>query len=369
MIPHITPSPETGRATGGTGHSTAQPAALPRCGRLLRWSALLLLLSGCGGIGASPPTEPTPPAVDKKGGSASAAQAAQVEKSPEDRQREAVADMHKKLGLMEKEMSSLRGEVEVLRNANQRLNEQLAQSQPASPGAGSAAAYGAPAAPGGYPTTYPPSGASAYPSTSAPAPYPAAGAPAPYPTAATPYPAAGTAPAATSPYPQSVPTAAPTPAEKPVAVASLPPTKTPPPAPPKAVDEPAATPKEAYDAAFLLLKSSQYEQALEAFSHFVKTYPSDPLAGNAHWWLGDILYVQKRYADSLQALNQVITKWPASPKVPNALFKMGLCFDELGDKDNARLSLERLVKDYPKFSNVDLAKDKLKKLDAAGKKR
>ena len=134
----------------------------------------------------------------------------------------------------------------------------------------------------------------------------------------------------------------------------------------KAVPVNAETPEKMYHAAFLRLKSGQYEQALEGFQKFLKLYPEDELTDNAQYWVGEVHYVQRQFPEALMAFNQVLVRWPGSDKVPASLLKIGFSFFELEDLPNARNSLERLVKDYPESPAVTMAKQRLQAIGRQG---
>ena len=56
---------------------------------------------------------------------------------------------------------------------------------------------------------------------------------------------------------------------------------------------------------------------------------------------------------------KVIENYPKGNKVPAALLKQGLAFRNIGDKPNARLILNELVKKYPNSNEGGIAKQKL----------
>ncbi len=133
---------------------------------------------------------------------------------------------------------------------------------------------------------------------------------------------------------------------------------------------PTAMPESAqsvYDRAFQLLKKSDYEQARVAFEGFLKKFPDDGLADNAQYWIGELQYVQRHFPEALVAFNQVLTRWPASAKVPGSLLKIGFAFHELGDLENAKASLQRLIGDYPQSPAVAMAKQRLQLIDGGPK--
>ncbi|MBF0422473.1 MAG: tol-pal system protein YbgF [Magnetococcales bacterium] len=124
-----------------------------------------------------------------------------------------------------------------------------------------------------------------------------------------------------------------------------------------------ATAKQAYDDAFQLLKSGRYEDSLTAFKNYMEWFPNDALSDNAQYWIGELYYVQRKFPDALMAFNQVLVRWPTSGKVPASLLKIGFAFYELNDMDNAKNSLTRLVSDYPESPAVSMAKQRLEMID------
>ena len=112
---------------------------------------------------------------------------------------------------------------------------------------------------------------------------------------------------------------------------------------------------------FALAKSKltqfDYAGAEEAFRAFLDRFGDDPQAGEAHYWLGEVLYQQKAYADSGAAYTTMIRSYPEDPRAPSALVKLARAMRLIGDKEKACLALDTLPKRYPSTSGVtrDLA--------------
>ena len=122
----------------------------------------------------------------------------------------------------------------------------------------------------------------------------------------------------------------------------------------------------AYQAAFALLKNSQYDQAIAAFQQFVTTYPDSSLADNAHYWLGEAYYVNKDFSNALPAFQVVVDKYPQSRKVPDAMLKVGYCDYELKQWQAAKDVLSQVTANYPDTPAAHLAQQRLDKM--AGEK-
>ncbi|HTU65064.1 MAG TPA: tol-pal system protein YbgF [Steroidobacteraceae bacterium] len=118
----------------------------------------------------------------------------------------------------------------------------------------------------------------------------------------------------------------------------------------------------AYDAAFNALKGGDYAKSIAGFKGFVAAYPTNPLASNAQYWLGEAYAFQGEYPAAIAAWQKVTTEWPDSPKAPDALVKIGFTQATQGKTGDARVTLEDVVRRFPGTSAAQLATDRLKKL-------
>jgi len=115
----------------------------------------------------------------------------------------------------------------------------------------------------------------------------------------------------------------------------------------------------AYEKAFGLLKDRRYDQAEKALKAFVKAYPAGLYAGNAQYWLGEANYVQRNFKQALVEFSAVVKKYTTSPKRADAMLKMGYAYQELGQIDEARLSLSDVSRYYPNSTAANLAQKRL----------
>jgi tol-pal system protein YbgF len=118
----------------------------------------------------------------------------------------------------------------------------------------------------------------------------------------------------------------------------------------------------AYQAAFGLLKNSQFDQAITAFQQFLTTYPESSLADNAQYWLGEAYYVNKSFPEAIAAFQRVASKYPQSRKLPDALLKVGYCYYELKQWQEAHDTLAQVVASYPDTPAGKLAQARLEKM-------
>ena len=109
----------------------------------------------------------------------------------------------------------------------------------------------------------------------------------------------------------------------------------------------AANPQAAYDDAFAKLRAADYAGAATGFQGFLKAAPTNALAGNAQYWLGETYYVRSQYKDAAVAFAEGYQKYPKNTKAPDNLLKLAMSLGQLGSKDDACITLGELKKNYP----------------------
>jgi tol-pal system protein YbgF len=107
------------------------------------------------------------------------------------------------------------------------------------------------------------------------------------------------------------------------------------------------TPKEQYDHAFQLMRQANYDQAEASFRDFIAKNPSDPLAPNARYWLGETFYVRGSYAEAAQVFLEGYQAAPKGAKAPDALLKLGMSLSSLEKKREACATFDKLVREFP----------------------
>lgn len=95
-----------------------------------------------------------------------------------------------------------------------------------------------------------------------------------------------------------------------------------------------------------------YEGAERSFTAFLERYATNPQAGEAQYWLGEVLYQQKSYAESGTAYSNMIRNYPTDPRAPDALVKLGRSLRLVGDATRACAILATLPTRYPDASPV-----------------
>ena len=113
------------------------------------------------------------------------------------------------------------------------------------------------------------------------------------------------------------------------------------------------------------LKEGDYLLARQLYDDFMKKWPRDPLNGEARFGRGETFYAEDKCREALAEYGKVIADYSKSQSAPNAYLRSGDCFGRLKMRDEARLALEELIKNYPRS---DAAKEAKARLAAMNKK-
>ncbi len=118
-----------------------------------------------------------------------------------------------------------------------------------------------------------------------------------------------------------------------------------------------------YDASYQNFLRNDLRAAEQGFGSFVNTYPDDPLASNAYYWLGRTHFERKKFEPAAKAFLAGYKKDKKSAIAPDALLHLGMSLAQLGEKDAACSTLKAISKQFPD------APDKLKQDTASVLKR
>lgn len=90
------------------------------------------------------------------------------------------------------------------------------------------------------------------------------------------------------------------------------------------------------------LLSFDYPGAEAAFRGFLDSFAEDPQAGEAHYWLGEVLYMQSDFKGSASFLTSFVRDFPDSPRRADGVVKLARALTELGENEQACAFLGRI---------------------------
>ncbi len=116
--------------------------------------------------------------------------------------------------------------------------------------------------------------------------------------------------------------------------------------------------QQAYQTAIDLLPEKKHESE-NKLREYIKQYPKGTYVANAHYWLGDINFIQKNFDAAEEEFKVVIDKHAKSKRVADAMLKLALVHQNQGREAQAKEELQKVIKRYPGTSAAQLAKQQL----------
>ncbi|QRK08049.1 tetratricopeptide repeat protein [Archangium violaceum] len=114
-------------------------------------------------------------------------------------------------------------------------------------------------------------------------------------------------------------------------------------------------------------KGGDVAVARQLYSEFLKKWPKDALAAEAHFGLGETYFAEDKCREALFEYGKLLQEYPKADATPSAYLRSSDCFKKLKMQEESRLALEELVKGYPKSDAAKTAKARLAELDKAKK--
>ena len=135
---------------------------------------------------------------------------------------------------------------------------------------------------------------------------------------------------------------------------------------------PAATPaasnaipvEDLYKAAFNDFMAAHYPVAAAEFNDVIKSYPDSQLAGNAHYYIGEIDYRGAHYSTAVKDYDKVIEQFPDNNKVPAAHLHKGQALVEMQLKEAGMREFKSLIQRFPNSPEAAQARSRLSALAA-----
>lgn len=118
--------------------------------------------------------------------------------------------------------------------------------------------------------------------------------------------------------------------------------------------------REVYSTAYQMVKDRQFSKAKVGLSAFIKDFPASEYVPSAHFWLGELYYLDSSLEKSRDSFEALVTGYSKHRKAAEAKFKLGKIYHQLGDVDQARAMLESVLNDHPNSTAVNPAREYLK---------
>ena len=115
-------------------------------------------------------------------------------------------------------------------------------------------------------------------------------------------------------------------------------------------------PEEQFQIAFENIRNKNWDEAKVSFINFIENNPENQLAGSAHYWLGELHILEKKYREAAIVLAEGYQKFPESIKAPDMLLKLSQSLYNVEKIDESCKMLEELIQNYSKNKLVKNAK-------------
>jgi len=120
------------------------------------------------------------------------------------------------------------------------------------------------------------------------------------------------------------------------------------------------TPKEAMALGKKYFFNNQLNKAKEMFLY---TFSKNYLPATSAYYLGEIAFKQKNYNEALGYYKKSVELYPKKASfTPNLLLHTAISFEKLGNKEAAKLTLQKIIHDFPNSKYAKIAQKELEKL-------
>ncbi|MGR3342492.1 MAG: tol-pal system protein YbgF, partial [Paracoccaceae bacterium] len=107
-----------------------------------------------------------------------------------------------------------------------------------------------------------------------------------------------------------------------------------------------------FDRAKAALDDGNFADAAQLFAGFSDTYTGGPLSAEAHFYRGEALFALGDTANAARAYLESFSGSPDSARAPDALYRLGVSLAELGQINEACISLREVGVRFPDASVV-----------------
>jgi|GEM_PF-599562 len=124
---------------------------------------------------------------------------------------------------------------------------------------------------------------------------------------------------------------------------------------------PVPTADQMYQAARLQQQRGAAGTARRGFQELIRVYPSHELVPEALFYIGES-FASGAPDSAVAYYTQVVSRFPRAPKASTSLYRLGRLESGRNNSAAARAYYDRLIKEYPRSDEVELARDALKNL-------
>jgi tol-pal system protein YbgF len=117
--------------------------------------------------------------------------------------------------------------------------------------------------------------------------------------------------------------------------------------------------KSTYESGLRDYNAAKYELAMQEFGDVLHYYPTDDLAGNAQFYLGEVAFRQGRYKDAIKAYDSVLEQFSGNVKAPAAQLHKADSLIQLNQREAGIRELRSLIQRHPQSPEGQQARSRL----------
>jgi tol-pal system protein YbgF len=136
---------------------------------------------------------------------------------------------------------------------------------------------------------------------------------------------------------------------------------------PSTTPPPGLQPQRLWQSSYGDYMTGNYVLAVEGFESYIRYFPKSPQAHEAQLYIGEALFLDKKYADAVAAYDRVVANYPGTSSVPTAYYKRGLSLEQLKEPDRARDSYDTVIKEFADSQQATLARQALERMSRPGR--
>lgn len=121
-----------------------------------------------------------------------------------------------------------------------------------------------------------------------------------------------------------------------------------------------------FDAAKAAYDDGDLELAASLFAGFLEDYPGGPFSADAQYWRGEALAGLEEWSGAARAFLQSFSSGPENDLAPQALYRLGVSLDQIGQTEEACLILIKVGARYPGADAVAQAAETMANLGCNG---
>lgn len=126
---------------------------------------------------------------------------------------------------------------------------------------------------------------------------------------------------------------------------------------------PGMSPDRLFETARADYTGGQWTLAIGGFETYLKYFPKGIRADEAQLLIGESYSYDRKFPEAVDAYDRVIRGYPGSKFIPQAYYKRGRAYEDLGQSDDAKQSYEMVMKQFPDSAEASLAKQALDRMN------